>query len=156
MNPQLIKIKELAEEKITGGRKTTEQMLRENHHLTLSRRGNDLIPWGSSLSAGRNQTCEPMGLQLLRRDRRSTPIGRDRSLGCGFCGGGGRCGNVHRPAHRGGFGLGGALGGMLGSHGVRAVCAARERDEREEKGENLRMKGTGEVMARTLKCFIEG
>ena len=56
MNPQLIKIKELAEEKIAGGRKTAEQMLRENHYLTLSRRGNNLIPWGTGMNAGRNQT----------------------------------------------------------------------------------------------------
>ena len=81
VNPQLIKVKELAEEKITRGRKTAEQMLRENHNLALSRSGNNFIPWGSSLSVGRNQTCELMCLQLLRRDRRSTPIGRNRSLG---------------------------------------------------------------------------
>ena len=81
MNPQLIEIKELAEEKVAGGIKTAEQVLRENHYFTLSRRGNNFIPWGSSMNVRRNQTCEPMGFQLLLRDYRSTPIGGNRSLG---------------------------------------------------------------------------
>ena len=80
MDPQLIEIKELAEEKITRGSESAEQVLGEDHDLVLRGRGHHFIPWGSSLDIGRKKASEPMCLQLLGRNRRSTPIGGDRSL----------------------------------------------------------------------------
>ena len=112
-------------------------MLRENHYFTLSRRGNNVIPWDTSLNAGRNQTCEPVFLQLRRRDRRSAPIRGDRSLRGRSGGGGGLGRNVHNSARGRSLGLGGALGGALGGHGGRAVQgrgAARERGEHGRDG----------------------
>ena len=46
------------------------------------------------------------------------------------------------------------LGAMAQEQSKREVCA-RERSGRERR-RNLRMKGTGEALVPTLKCFIEG
>ena len=122
MDPQLIEVEELAEEQITQGRESAEEMLGEDDDLVLRRRGDHLVPWSSSSHARWKKTGQPVRFQLLRRDCRSTPIGGDRSLGRWFGGGGRRGGDVDGPAGRGGLGLGGGLG-ALGSHDVRAECA---------------------------------
>ena len=80
MNPQLIEVKELAEEQITRGRESAEEVLGEDDDLVLRGRGHQFVPWGSSFDAGRKKTGQPVRLQLLRRDRGSAPIGGDRSL----------------------------------------------------------------------------
>ena len=51
MNSQLIELEELAEEQVTRGRETAEEMLCEDDDLVLRRRGHQLIPRGSSLDA---------------------------------------------------------------------------------------------------------
>ena len=48
MNPQLVEIKELAEEQITQRRESAEEVFREDDDLVLRWRGHQFIPWGSS------------------------------------------------------------------------------------------------------------
>ena len=133
MEPQLIEVEELAEEQVTGGRESAEEVLTEDDDLVLRGRGHRFVPWDSSFDAGWKKTGQPVCLQLLRRDRGSSPIGGDRSLRRGRCGGGGGLGgDVDHPAGRGALGLGGTSGALV-SHGVRAEregSAMRERDER--------------------------
>ena len=80
MNPQLIEIEELAEEEITQRREAEKQMLGEDDDLVLRGRGHRFVPWDSSFDVGWKKTGQPVCLQLLRRDRGSSPIGGDRSL----------------------------------------------------------------------------
>ena len=120
MDPQLIEVKELAEEQITGGSESAEEVLIEDDDLILRGRGHQFVPWDSSFDAGWKKTGQPVCLQLLRRDRGPSPIGGDRSLrGCRCGGGGGLGSDVDHPAGRGALGLG-ACTSALGSHGVRA------------------------------------
>ena len=69
------------------------------------------------------------------------PIGGDRSLRRGsFGGGGGRVGDVNRPAGRGDLHLGSCLR-ALGSHGERAERAVRKEEEDLEAKGQLRVSG---------------
>ena len=83
MDPQLIEVEELAEEQITRGHESTEEMLGEDDDLVLCGRGDHLVPWSSSSSshASWKKTGQPVRFQLLRRDGGSRPIGGDRALG---------------------------------------------------------------------------
>ena len=55
MNSQPIKIKELAEEEVTGGSEPAEEMLGEDNDLALRGRGHQFVPWGASFDAGRKK-----------------------------------------------------------------------------------------------------
>ena len=55
MNSQPIKIKELAEEAVTGGSEPAEEMLGEDNDLALRGRGHQFVPWGASFDAGRKK-----------------------------------------------------------------------------------------------------
>ena len=62
MNPQLIEVEELAEEQITRGRESAEEVLGEDDDLVLRGRGDQFIPWSSSFDAGRKEACQPLSL----------------------------------------------------------------------------------------------
>ena len=56
MNPQLIEVEELAEEQITRGHESAEEVLGEDDDLVLCGRGDQFVPWSSSFGAGRKET----------------------------------------------------------------------------------------------------
>ena len=128
MDAKFIEIKDLVEEQITRGSESSEKILGEDHHFVLHWRGHNLSPRGTGLDIRGKKASKPMRLELLGRNGGSPPIGGDRSLRRGsFGGGGGRSGDVNRPAGRGCLGLGSCLG-ALGGHGDRAECAARGKE----------------------------
>ena len=49
MNPQVVKFKELAEEQVTRGCESAEEVLGEDKGLVLRGGGDHLVPWSTSL-----------------------------------------------------------------------------------------------------------